>query len=177
MYRSNQICISRLLCLVALTLWVNPVHAGGDDVDEAEAPGEAVFKTNVQFIKFTVNGKRNWDNHHYEGRGDKTLVIMGLTRGGSNVIELIPRNPELHPQTVTLTDDNYKRRRVRRDRRWVVVFQATKKLKFTKNKPKPVEKPVPKAKKGANKPTKKAPKKAVAPARKPNKKPTPKAKK
>lgn len=142
---------------IALALLV-PLTGFAQEGDEADAPGEVVFKTNAEFVRFTVNGKSNWDNHHFENR-NRTLIIMGLTRGQENEIVLSPRVEGLEPQTFVLADADYKRKRIRRERRTVIVFQAVKKVKFAK--PKPAAKATPK--------TKKAPPPSREPAKKPAK--------
>ena len=144
-----------LAAFAVIAMATAPVFA--DEVDEAEAPGEVVIKTNVQFIKFMVNGKSNWDNHHFENR-NRTLIIMGLTRGRENTIELMPREEGLQPQTLTLNDSDYKRKRVRRERRSVIVFQTVQSMKFKTAKPAAKAAPA----KPRAKPRKPAPKKKKA---------------
>ena len=161
MTNENKLIGFRRLLAAALTAFAVVAMAAApalaaDEVDEADAPGEVVIKTNVQFIKFAVNGKSNWDNHHFENR-NRTLVIMGLTRGRANTIELMPRQEGLQPQTLTLNDGEFRRKRVRRDRHSVIVFQAKRSLKFIKSKPAAAAKPAPAKPRG--KPSKIAPKK------------------
>ncbi|MCO4760252.1 MAG: hypothetical protein KC502_02035 [Myxococcales bacterium] len=123
--------------------------------DEDEVPGEASFKTPFEFVKFSVNGKTEWENHEYTGR-QKTLVIMGLSRSDDATIVLTPRNGEYQPLTIVIKPSDYKRKRVRKNGRRIAVFRYAKRVKFTKigkekPKAKAKAKPAPKAKKKAAK--------------------------
>ncbi len=157
---SSRLPAVGLVAMAAVVFFASPVCAEGEDV-----PGEIVVKTNLEFVKFTVNGKRNWENHEYSQR-NKTLTIMGMTRGQENVVELRPRQEGYFPVTLTLTDSDYRRRRVRHGGRSVAVFRAVKTVKFSKNKPKPTKIASPKkSNKSKKSPKTQKPSKKTAPAK------------
>ncbi len=141
--------------LAALVVSSAPGAVFADPADDDDVPGEAVIKTPFEFVKFSVNGKTEWENHEYTGRR-KTLVIMGLSRSDDNVVVLTPRVDGYEPLTITITSKDYKRRKIRRNGKRIAVYRFTTKARF--------------AKVGAAKPAKPAKKKAKAKAKKTKKK-------
>lgn len=123
--------IRRAALASALAMLLAAPHAWAADGD-GDVPGEVHIKTNLAFVKFTVNGKRNWENHSYADR-HKTLIVMGLDRLEQNVVVLTPREEGFAPVTLTLTEADFKRRRVRYEGRSVTVFYAGKTVKFSKD--------------------------------------------
>ena len=133
-----------LLCGLFVTAAPSVAHA-----DDDEVPGEVVLRTKFEFVKFTVNGKSQWENHEYTSR-NKTLVILGLSREDDNTIVLTPRVDGYEPLTIVIKPGDFKRKRVRKNGKRIAVFQVKKRVKFAKagtTKPAPKVKPAPKAKK------------------------------
>ena len=113
------------IALLATALLAGPAFAQESDDD---VPGEVAIATNVEFVKFTVNGKA-WENHAYTDHF-KTLQIMGLDRLDTNTIVLSPRDESLKPLTLTLVESDFKRQRVRYKGRRVTVYRARRKVRF-----------------------------------------------
>ncbi len=118
-----------LIALLAAALLALPAAAQQGDGD---VPGEVMIATNVEFVKFQVNGKKEWENHEYTNR-HKTLVVMGLDRLDTNTIVLTPRQEGFKAVTLTLTEADFRRAKVRHHGRRVTVYLAKKRVKFTKN--------------------------------------------
>lgn len=125
--------VALLLALATLATAAPAFAAEEEDLDDV--PGEAVLKTRYEFVKFTVDGRSSWENHHYEDKF-KTLIIRGLSRSDDHTIVLTPMDDKVEPYTLTLTAADFKRQRIRKKidgrRQRVTVFRATRKIKFAK---------------------------------------------
>lgn len=95
--------------------------------------GELVLKTPFEFIRFSVDGKSEWDNHEYANKR-KTLIILGLDRSEDHTIVLTPREDGWEPLTITVTGADFKRTMVRKGKARTAVFRAMKTVKFEKTK-------------------------------------------
>jgi len=125
--------------------------------DDSEVPGEVILKTKFEFVKFTVNGKTQWENHEYTSR-NKTLVILGLSREDDNTIVLTPRVDGYEPLTLVVKPSQFKRRRIRKNGRRIAVYRYSTRVRFSKikaAKAAPAKKPAAKKKKTAKKAKKK----------------------
>ena len=112
--------------------------------EDSQVAGEVVIKTGVKFVRFSVNGKQEWDNHEFAD-GDRTLIVLGLDRSQDNVISLQSREEGMEPIDVTVKTEDFKRTMVKRGKARVAVFRAVRTVKFAKPKPAPTEptKPAP----------------------------------
>ncbi len=116
-----------------------------EQIDENEVLGEAYIATKVEFVKFELDGKKEWDNHDYlDSR--KTLLIKGLDRREDHTVVLTPREPGYESVTLTLKGSDFKRSVVKtKGRTQTITFKAHYRADFKK-----VE--TPKADKAADKP-------------------------
>ena len=117
-----------LVCTLFVTAAPTIAHA---DTDDEDVPGEIVLKTKFEFVKFSVNGKAEWENHEYTN-GRKTLVILGLSRADDNTIVLTPRVAGYEPVTLVVKPSDFKRQRVKKNGRRVAIYRFTKKVRFGK---------------------------------------------
>ncbi len=128
--------IARLFCLASLALVTAPATLWAQE--DAEVAGEVVINTGVKFVRFSVNGKQEWDNHEYAS-GDKTLIVLGLDRSQDNLITLQAREEGLEPIDLTIKPKEFKRTMVKRGKARVAVYRSVRTVKFAKPKPAPTE--------------------------------------
>ncbi len=120
-------------CALATAALLGPAAAFAAEGEGEDVAGEVVFKTPFEFIRFSVDGKSEWDNHEYADKR-KTLIILGLDRSEDHTIVLTPREDGWEPLTVTVTGADFKRTMVRKGKARVAVFRAIKAVKFEKTK-------------------------------------------
>ena len=118
-------------CAVAAAALIAPVAGFAAEDDSDSVAGELVLKTPFEFIRFSVDGKSEWDNHEYADKR-KTLIILGLDRSEDHTIVLTPRQDGWEPLTITVTGADYKRTMVRKGKAKTAVFRAAKTVKFEK---------------------------------------------
>lgn len=95
-----------------------------DQLNEADVLGEAHISTKFQFVKFELDGKKEWENHEYVD-GSKTLIIKGLDRSQDHTVVLTPRESGHEGLTLTLKQGDFKRTVVKtKGRTQTITFRA-----------------------------------------------------
>lgn len=103
-----------------------------EQIDENEVLGEAYIATKVEFVKFELDGKKEWDNHDYQD-SRKTLLIKGIARNEDHTVVLTPREPGFEAVTLTLKTGDFKRSVVKtKGRTQTITFKAHYRVDFKK---------------------------------------------
>ncbi len=106
--------------------------APADQLNEADVLSEAHIRTKFGFVKFELDGKREWDNHEYLDNA-KTLVIKGLERNDDHTVVLTPRESGHESVTLTLKQSDFKRTVVKtKGRTQTITFRAFYNVDFKK---------------------------------------------
>ncbi|MBI5610095.1 MAG: hypothetical protein HY902_14565 [Deltaproteobacteria bacterium] len=101
-------------------------------IDENEILGEAKIVMKMEFVKFQLDDKKEWDNHEYVD-GAKTLIIKGIDRSGDHTVTLTPRESGYEPVTLTIKNTDFKRTVTKtKGRTQTIAFLAHYSASFTK---------------------------------------------
>lgn len=120
-------------CAIAAAALLTPIAGFAADAEDENVAGEVMLKTPFEFIRFSVDGKSEWDNHEYLDKR-KTLLILGLDRSEDHTIVLTPREDGWEPLTITVTGADFKRTMVKKGKARAAVYRAIKPVKFEKTK-------------------------------------------
>ncbi|MBM4344858.1 MAG: hypothetical protein FJ100_15940 [Deltaproteobacteria bacterium] len=103
-----------------------------DQLNEADVLGEAHIGTKFQFVKFTYDDKKEWENHEYVD-GSKTLIIKGIDRSQDHSVVLSPRESGYEPVVLTLKASDFKRTVLKtKGRTQTITFRAFYRPEFKK---------------------------------------------
>ena len=103
-----------------------------EQLNEADVLGEAYIKTKFGFVKFELDGKKEWENHEYLD-GSKTLVVKGIDRSNDHTLVLTPRESGHETVTLTLKTSDFKRTVVKtKGRTQTITFRAFYSADFKK---------------------------------------------
>jgi len=135
-----------LLSLAAVLVFCAATQVGlrtalADDDDkpaEALPPGELHLATSYEFVKFSIDGEAEWENHEYTNK-NKTLVIKGLAVEKDHRIVLTARDkPELDEAVVDIKQSDFKKEKIKGN---LYKLVARKVVKFSKKSDKPAAPP------------------------------------
>ncbi len=103
-----------------------------EQLNEADVLGEAHISTRFQFVKFTYDDKKEWENHEYVD-GSKTLIIKGIDRSQDHSVVLTPREAGYEPVVLTLKASDFKRAVIKtKGRTQTITFRAYYRPDFKK---------------------------------------------
>jgi hypothetical protein len=152
MFTTVAVLCAALACVVSANTAMGkekaPVRDEAPQLDENEIVGEAHIAMKIDFVKFQLDDKKDWENHEYVD-GAKTLVIKGLDRSAEHTVTLTPRESGYEPVTLTIKPTDFKRTVTKtKNRTQTLAFLAHYSASFTKV-------AAPKAEKPADKPAEK----------------------